>query len=350
MKTFEKASVRSIVLLATSLIAFSAFAQRATIGGGWTYDPSIDGMKSLRDMKPIEGCNIPGGLQRVTSSDEPGKSTQFWCGSPPFCLTDAATPLAEQCTILPFTRRDPRYDPNGKPGVNGVRDPDDLVCTNMGLPPINGRCPLPPTVSATLNGQQNLTAQVGTTVTLSVRSPGASQLRKSCSGANFGFTPFVEDNLDSIAAQTGTVGPGTSMNVGATNCTLTATNPRGSASTTVSYNATAVPTPPPVVVVEPPITGGGGDGSGDGGGETVIQVQEPTYHFQFCIPYGSNGGAGGGGCSPTDFYPSVPNSSCSRISAKSAKGYAAAYSALVESTGYTDNLKSLDSRAWKCGN
>ncbi|MCB1031876.1 MAG: hypothetical protein KDA95_11095, partial [Acidimicrobiales bacterium] len=76
----------------------------------------------------------PGGLQRIISSDEPG-SGAFWCGTPPYCLTQAAVPGNWHCTIVQYSRRDPRGDPNGRPGANPVRNPDDLRCVNTGNPP-----------------------------------------------------------------------------------------------------------------------------------------------------------------------------------------------------------------------
>jgi hypothetical protein len=45
---------------------------------------------------------------------------------------------------VPYSRRDPRGNPNGRPGANSVRVPDDLRCVNTGNMPVNGRCPLPP--------------------------------------------------------------------------------------------------------------------------------------------------------------------------------------------------------------
>ena len=249
---------RYAALMVLGLLMSGASAQQNLQGGGWTYNPAIDGMQDLRALKPIEGCNEPGGLRRINSTDEPGSSSPFWCGEPPFCLTDAAAPTNEQCTIVPFSRRDPRGDPNGRPGANGVRDPDDLRCVNTGLQPIAGRCPMPPQITATLNGQQALTIQEGNQVTLAVSSPHATQLRQSCVGVNTAYTPFNTDNLDTIAGRDGSHGPGTLLNVGNTSCTLTATNVRGSVSTTVVSVVTARPVPPPPVTTPPGgVTGGG---------------------------------------------------------------------------------------------
>lgn len=134
-----------------ALVAIFAFAQFAahaqpaqgTPGSGWSMDPSKQGMRDLRSVRPIEGCMAPGGLQRIISSDEPG-SGAFWCGTPPYCLTQAAVPGNWHCTIVQYSRRDPRGDPNGRPGANPVRNPEDLRCVNTGNPPVNGQCPLPP--------------------------------------------------------------------------------------------------------------------------------------------------------------------------------------------------------------
>lgn len=130
-------------LFACAQIAAQAQPAQGTPGSGWSMDPSRQGMQDLRAVRPIEGCMTPGGLQRIISSDEPG-SGAFWCGTPPYCLTQAAVPGNWHCTIVQYSRRDPRGDPNGRPGANPVRNPDDLRCVNTGNPPVNGRCPLPP--------------------------------------------------------------------------------------------------------------------------------------------------------------------------------------------------------------
>lgn len=130
-------------LFAVAQIAAFAQPAQGTPGSGWTLDPSRQGMQDLRAVRPIEGCMAPGGLQRIISSDEPG-SGAFWCGPPPYCLTQAAVPGNWHCTIVQYSRRDPRGDPNGRPGANPVRNPQDLRCVNTGNMPVNGRCPLPP--------------------------------------------------------------------------------------------------------------------------------------------------------------------------------------------------------------
>lgn len=62
-------------------------------------DPAIDGMQVL---PRVEGCNIPGGLQPITSSDGPNDA-MFWCGLPPYCLTmPVGSP--ERCHIIPGSR------------------------------------------------------------------------------------------------------------------------------------------------------------------------------------------------------------------------------------------------------
>lgn len=238
--------VLSVVAGLLAIPIWSA-AQVNQPGGGWWYDPGRHGMQDLRTLKPIEGCNVPGGLQRITSSDEPGQSAQFWCGPPPYCLTDAALPGSWNCTVVPFSRREPRGDPSGTPSANPVRDPDDLRCVNTGLPPISGRCPMPPSVSATFNGQATGTSvQVGQNVVLAISSPHAEQLRMTCTGANFGYSPFNLTNLDSYADTTHSFAPQAVLNSGTTSCTLTATNARGSASATASFVAQNPPPAPTV--------------------------------------------------------------------------------------------------------
>lgn len=108
---------------------------------GWSHDPAKQGMIDLRAAMPIEGCNAPGGLVRITDSDEPG-SAQFWCGTPPECLA-VGTAYNESCKFVPYCRRDPRGNPAGAPGANGCRDPEDLICVSTGLHPVGGKCPPP---------------------------------------------------------------------------------------------------------------------------------------------------------------------------------------------------------------
>jgi len=102
------------------------------------YDPAKESMADLRAMLPIEGCNVPGGLQRISDWDEPS-SVPFWCGTPPHCL-NVGLAYADSCVFIKHCRRDPRYDPNGAPGANGCRDPEDLVCVGSGAHPEGGYC------------------------------------------------------------------------------------------------------------------------------------------------------------------------------------------------------------------
>lgn len=94
----------------------------------------------------IDGCMVPGGLQLIQSSDEPG-SARYWCGLPPQCLTvpqGTFNGTTYHCSINPFSRREPRGDPAGLPGRNPVRDPQDLTCENgqlAGGNPAAGICP-----------------------------------------------------------------------------------------------------------------------------------------------------------------------------------------------------------------
>lgn len=234
---------RAAALAIMALSAATAFAQHNLPGGGWTYDPAKDGMKDLRALKPIEGCNVPGGLQRITDSDEPGVSTMFWCGTPPFCLTDAAIPVGERCRVVPYSRREPRGDPNGIPGANGVRNPEDLRCENTGLQPINGRCPMPPELTVAITPD---TVQVGQNTTLAVNSPHATSLTMTCTGANSAFPPYHESNLNAIAGRSHTFGASQAMLAGTTTCQLTASNPRGSITRTASFVAQPRPPAPTV--------------------------------------------------------------------------------------------------------
>jgi hypothetical protein len=232
-----------LLICSSAVQILPAAAQQDLPGGGWTYDPAKDGMKSLRNLKPIEGCLAPGGLQRITHSDEPGMSAFFWCGPPPFCLTEPAISVGERCLVLQYARREPRYDPNGMPGVNGVRDPEDLRCENTGLMPINGRCPLPPEVSAAINPE---TVQVNANTVLTINSPNAASLRMSCVGSNSAFPPYSYSNLDQYAGRSITFDPSRAMLTGVTTCSIRATNGRGSRETTVSFNATAAAPRPTV--------------------------------------------------------------------------------------------------------
>ena len=106
--------------------------------GYFMYDPSVEGMRDLRDMLPIEGCNVPGGLVKITDRDE-ADSAPYWCGQPPHCLRESTHPV-DSCRYVPYCRREPRGDPNGIPGANGCRDPQDLICVSSGQHPEGGMC------------------------------------------------------------------------------------------------------------------------------------------------------------------------------------------------------------------
>ena len=126
-------------LLAAAAIALSAAgAIQPAMAAQWSHDPSTQGMIDLFATRTIEGCNAPGGLQRITDRDEPN-SAPFWCGTPPHCLREG-TQYVDSCRYVPYCRREPRHDPNGAPGANGCRDPQDLVCVSSGLPPEGGLC------------------------------------------------------------------------------------------------------------------------------------------------------------------------------------------------------------------
>ena len=126
-------------LLAAAAITLSAAgAIQPAIAAQWSHDPSTQGMIDLFATRTIEGCNAPGGLQRITDRDEPN-SAPFWCGTPPHCLREG-TQYVDSCRYVPYCRREPRHDPNGAPGANGCRDPQDLVCVSSGLPPEGGLC------------------------------------------------------------------------------------------------------------------------------------------------------------------------------------------------------------------
>lgn len=205
-------------------------------------DPAIHGMQTL---PVVEGCNVPGGLRPITSSDGPNDA-MFWCGVPPYCL-EQVVGSPERCHIIPGSR-------NG--GTTGVRDPLDLRCDLSGVHPTGGRCPVPPTLSATVNNVQHASLNQGTGVTLRVNTASAlplstpTVLTMACSGANAGVSPFNQTNLSGIAGQNYTYPVATAANAGATNCTVTATNPAGTANYAISFNAAAVVvSPPPTVQV-----------------------------------------------------------------------------------------------------
>lgn len=132
----------SALFAATLLSAGGAAAQSST---GLTIQMPV--------LPRIEGCNAPGGLVRIESSDEPG-SAPYWCGVPPMCLTVASGAFngtSFHCDINAYARREPRGNPAGLPGANGVRDPDDLTCQAglyAGGRPVGGICPPAPTPPA----------------------------------------------------------------------------------------------------------------------------------------------------------------------------------------------------------
>ena len=144
---FLRKLAASVALIAQLVSAGNAIAQAmpATVfnptsqpNGGWSYDPSTQGMRDLREMKPIEGCNAPGGLTRITDRDA-GDSAPFWCGPPPHCLAEGTNGV-DACKFIPYCRNEPRGDPNGIPGANGCRDPEDLLCVSSGAHPEGGQC------------------------------------------------------------------------------------------------------------------------------------------------------------------------------------------------------------------
>ncbi len=143
---FLKKLAASVALIAQLVIAGNAIAQAmpatifnpTSVASGWSYDPSTQGMRDLRELLPIEGCNAPGGLTRITDRDE-SDSAPFWCGTPPHCLAEN-TNGADACVFVPYCRREPRYNPSGISGGNGCRDPEDLRCVSSGAPPEGGKC------------------------------------------------------------------------------------------------------------------------------------------------------------------------------------------------------------------
>lgn len=89
-------------------------------------DPAIHGM---RELPRVVGCDAPGGLHPITSSDGPNDA-MFWCGVPPTCLTLPVGNIG-RCHIIPGSRRG---------GLKGVRDPQDLRCDRTRNRPVGGRC------------------------------------------------------------------------------------------------------------------------------------------------------------------------------------------------------------------
>lgn len=131
----QLASVGNAIAQAMPATVFEPTSQP---GGGWSYDPSKEGMRDLFEMLPIEGCNAPGGLTRITDRDE-ADSAPFWCGPAPHCLAEGTNGV-DACTFVPYCRREPRGSPSGIPGANGCRDPEDLRCVSSGAQPEGGRC------------------------------------------------------------------------------------------------------------------------------------------------------------------------------------------------------------------
>lgn len=174
----------------------------------------------------------------------------FWCGPPPFCLTmPVGSP--ERCHIIPGSR-------NG--GANAVRDPEDLRCDVAGVNPTGpthatpGRCPVVPTLGATINNEQAATVSQGANVTLRINTASATplstptSLTMACTGTNAGINPFNRTNLDSIAGQDHTYPAVVAVNAGSTSCTITASNAAGTVTYQVSFNATpTVVTPRPTI-------------------------------------------------------------------------------------------------------
>lgn len=205
-------------------------------------DPAIHGMQAL---PRVEGCNAPGGLQPITSSAGPNEA-QFWCGTPPVCLT---LPVGNpgRCHIIQGTR-------NG--GSSGVRNPQDLQCDTSGVNPTEptkanpGRCPLPPQLQSSLNSIQVLNIQTGQSAQLRVFTLGSdpmmtpTSLTMSCAGPHAGIYPFNQTNLIGIAGTNHSYSPVLIGAAGTTNCTIFAATAAGSLTQTVRLVVT-VPAPPP---------------------------------------------------------------------------------------------------------
>lgn len=200
----------------------------------------------------IDGCTAPGGLFPITSSDGPNDAP-FWCGPPPYCLTMPVGNV-ERCHIIPGSRQG---------GLKGVRDPVDLLCDVTNVNPTGpthaqpGRCPVPPTVGATINGTQTTTVSQGANVTLRVNTANPTPLSAptaltmACSGTNAVISPFNQTNLNAYAGRDYSFPAVAASNAGATSCTITATNAAGSVNYQVSFNATpTVTTPAPTVQAE----------------------------------------------------------------------------------------------------
>lgn len=240
-----KLSTVAYSCLAASLLSLTV----ATGHAQPIYDINKVGMQRL---PLVEGCNVPGGLRPITSSDGPSDG-MFWCGPPPYCLT-MAVGSPERCHIIPGSREG---------GLKGVRDPQDLLCDVTNVNPTGpthatpGRCPVPPTLGATVNGVQVATLSQGANVTLRVNTASAAPLSTpttltmACSGTNAAISPFNQTNLIAYAGQDYTFPAVAASSAGNTACTITATNAAGSVNYQVSFNATAtVSTPAPTVQAE----------------------------------------------------------------------------------------------------
>lgn len=224
--------------LVASLLAVGVQAQDLSRGG------------SRMVVQPlIDGCTAPGGLFPITSSDGP-MDAPYWCGAPPYCLTMPVGNV-ERCHIIPGVRQG---------GLRGVRDPQDLRCDVTNVNPTGpthatpGRCPVAPTLGATINGLQAATVSQGANVTLRVNTASATplsaptSLTMACTGPNAGISPFNQTNLANIAGRDHTYSAVAAVNAGSTSCTITASNAAGTATYQVSFNATpTVTTPAPTI-------------------------------------------------------------------------------------------------------
>lgn len=227
--------------IVASLLSLSSQAQDLSRGGS-----------TMRVQPLIDGCTAPGGLFPITSSDGPFDAP-YWCGAPPYCLTMPVGNI-ERCHIIPGVRQG---------GLRGVRDPQDLLCDVANINPTGpthatpGRCPVPPTLGATVNNVQVATVSQGANVTLRVNTASAAPLSTptaltmACSGTNAAISPFNQPNLIAYAGQDHTFPAVAAGSAGNTACTITAANAAGSVNYQVSFNATAtVSTPAPTVQAE----------------------------------------------------------------------------------------------------
>jgi len=232
-------------------------------------DPAKDGMRVL---PRVEGCNVPGGLRPITSSDGP-YDAPFWCGPPPYCLTmPVGSP--ERCHITPGVRQG---------GLRGVRDPQDLICDVTNTNPTGpahatpGRCPVAPTLGATVNGVQVATVSQGANVTLRVNTASTAplstptSLTMACTGTNAAISPFNQTNLSSYAGQDHTFSAAVASSSGNTVCDITATNAAGTTTQQVSFNAT-----PTVTTPRPTVSASFSPLSGFTGGTTIRLITNTT--------------------------------------------------------------------------